>query len=198
MNITKSRLFLSGLLLAIAATILGIMNVASANPLRFPNTLRSATATSTVNYMAAGVGTTTSPTLDAFAQSSTSSGQPSAFAHDYATLFVQMGASSTVSALRINIEYSHDNMDWYEDTGSYYSGYATTTKPFDVGQVAQFHLGFASSTPGRVATEGDATTTRAIKIATPTRYVRAIFSVPAGAEGANVWSEWVPIKQTSE
>ena len=172
------------------ATFFGLFSLAGANPLKFPGTSKSAEATTTVSYLWTGNGTTTSPTLDAYSQ-------PSAFAHNEATLFIQMGASSTASSMNINIEYSHDNIEWYEDGGTY--SVASTSKPFDISQVNQLRMTFASSTPnGLAAGASDATTTRAVKIATPTRYVRAVFTLVTGAAGANVWSEWVPIKEVSE
>lgn len=173
-----------------AATLLAIAGLAQANPLSFLSTSKSAAATTTQSFMTAGTATTTH-SYDAYSQ-------PSGFALNQATLLVQMGASSTASELRINIEYSHDNIDWFEDGGTLANNFATSSKPFDISQVNQFKLTFASSTPGGLSTVGDATTTRAILVKTPTRFMRAVFTLAAGSAGANVWSEWVPIKEASE
>ena len=187
----KSKLLLVMLLMAIFVTAIGVVGIASANPLRFGSTSRSATATTSPTYMTSGTATTTSPTLDAYVQ-------PSGFALDRATLLVRMGASSTASILNINIEYSHDAVDWYEEGGTLVNGYATTSNPFYLTPVKNYVMNFASSTPGLGTLGSIGTTTRAIKVETPTRYVRAVFSIPVGASASNVWSEWVPIRETSE
>lgn len=189
MKVLKSPL--AYIILTIFVIAFMIVIPASANPLRFGTIMKSATATSTVSYMTAGAATTTSPTLDAYAQ-------PSGFALDRATLLVQYGASSTASILDINVEYSQDGVDWFEDGGNVNFESSTTTRPFFLTEVSKFRLSFASSTPGGMATAGDATTTRAVIVETPTRYVRAVFTVPVGAADGNVWSAWVPIRETSE
>lgn len=188
MNIVKSKLFLPIIIVAMFATMMSIFTVASANPIRFPASTLSATATTTVTYIWPGRATTTSATLDAYTA-------PSPFANNYATLLVQMGASSTVSTLGINFEYSQNGNDWYEDAGMFSGGNATSTNY--VLAVRQVQLKFASSTPAGLATAGNSTTTRAIKVETPVRYVRAIFTVLPGTAGANVYYEWVPARETN-
>lgn len=172
-------------------TALGIALIAKANPLKFPSTSKSATATTTVSYMTAGVATTTHQ-YDAYSQ-------PSGFAVDHATLFVSQYASSTASAIDINIEYSQDGIDWYQNGGGFTDAYASTTKVFDIEQTSKMRFGFASSTAGLPSPVAKlATTTRAVSVQTPTRFVRAIFSVPVGSTPTAVWSEWVPIRQVVE
>lgn len=176
----------------VTTLFLSVVLPASANPLRIGTSQRSATATTTVVAMTPGTATTTN-TYDAYSQ-------PSGFALNRATLFVQLGGATVPTAtMNINFEYSNDGVDWYEVAGGYNFGWATSTKPFDLAQVFQYKFNFASSTAGLgVVPLTDATTTRAILVDTPTRYVRAIFSVPPGASNVNVWSEWVPLRETSE
>lgn len=177
----------------LAAVVLGlsVFGVARANPLFFAVTTQTATATTSPSYMTAGTATTTL-TLDTY-----SSGNSRA-AYS-ATLLIQLAASSTATTLRTNIEYSQDGVDWYQDGGSLFPNFATTSKPFDIGQVNQFSLTYASSTAGLGAVPASqATTTRAVKINTPTRYVRAVFTLPTGSAAGAVWAQFVPIKEVAE
>lgn len=191
MNIVKSKITLGFIIGAMFITALGLALVVQANPLKFANTSKSATATSTTTYITAGTATTTHQ-HDAYAQ-------PSGFALNQAMLFIRHSASSSASVLRIYIEYSQDGVDWYQDAGTNSEGYASTTKPFDISRIQSFDNQFASTTAGwRTPGQFAATTTRAILVKTYTRFVRAVFVVPAGADPAGVWSEWVPIREVSE
>lgn len=191
-NKLKSKIVLGFILGAMFVTAMGIALVAKANPLKMPATSRSATATTTVTYMTTGRATTTNQ-YDAYQQSAT---VPSAYALDKATLFIFMSGSSTASTLRTYIEYSQDGTDWYQDGGTLAEAYATTTKLYDISQVQGYTLNFASTTAGWASPKAlSATTTRAITVKTPTRFVRAVFVVPVGSDPLAVWSEWVPIRQ---
>lgn len=196
MTYNKSRLILSLIAGAMIATALGLAHVAGANPLRFPPTSKSAAATTTLSYLTAGTATTTHQ-YDSYQITSLSN--PSAFALDRALLLIRLSASSTPATLRAYIEYSQDGIDWYQDGGTNADGFATTTKPIDISQPAAYDLRFASTTAGHgLPGATSATTTRAILVKTYSRFVRAVFTVPAGSQPVNVWSEWVPVRQASE
>ena len=168
------NLYLFGLLLALAAAIIFKANVASANPSYFLPTVQTATATSTVAFMTPGTGTTT------LAFDSYQNGQ--FFAIDNATLLTQYVASSTSSILGISIQYSNDGIDWYSD--NYLAQSASTTSSVNLANPIAYTWKAA----------GTATSSTALKLSVPMRYVRAIYS----ATGANlsIWSQIVPSRQT--
>lgn len=190
-NLSFGARALIGIAVAMLITAFLLVSVVEANPLRFGTSSKSATATTTATYISAGNATTTHA-YDAYAQ-------PSGFALDQAMLLFQHSASSTLSKVRVNIEYSQDGIDWYQDGGTSANGYATTSKPYNLTQVMQYENAFASTTAGLGAPAANAaTTTRALLVKTYTRFVRAVFTVPTGDGAAAIWSEWVPVRQTSE
>lgn len=160
-----------------------------ANPIFAPITVQTATATSSLIYMTPGTATTTL-TLDTY-----SSGN-SRLAMN-ATLLVQFVGTSTASILNIFPQYSQDGIDWYQDGGSLINNFATTTKPFDIGQVGPFNYTFSSTSPSFVA-GNNTTSTRAVRVNTPTRYVRAVFTLPIGSANGAIWAQFVPTKEVAE
>ncbi len=167
-------------------------NIVKANPYVSATPIRTATATTTVTYMTAGTATTTL-TYDTFLVGSNTIATTKA---SYAALLIQFTGSSTASTLRTNIEYSDDGIDWYQDGGSSFN-FSTTTKPYDIGQVAFFSYNFSSTTAGLGA--GNATTsTRAVLLNTPLRFTRAVFTLPSGSLNGAVWATIIPTKERSE
>lgn len=167
-----------------------------ANPSFFPNTSTTATATSTVSYITTGAATTTLY-LDTYTQAS---GNP--YKADNSTLLVQFVASSTASILGVSLEYALGTpgidctstptaCDWYAN-----DLLAASTTPAITAVAVSNALSwtFASSSQGGGAVLSS--NNRSLKIfdvQTPTRYVRAVFSV-TGANGA-IWAAFQPIKQ---
>lgn len=165
----------------------------------------SAVATTTLQYLTPGTGTTTIY-YDAFTDGQT--------AADGMALLVRFTASSSPnSVLRINQEYSQGSLsnpnllcipttattsqcDWYQAPQPMLIANATTTSPVDISQVAQYNWRFASSSAGlgSVAANNN-TDTRIIPIKSPTRYTRFIFTLPAGSANGAVWVQIVPLKQ---
>lgn len=165
------------------------VNTVKANPIFAPITVQTATATTTVNYLTPGTATTTL-TMDTY-----SSGNPRlAFG---ASLLLQFAGSSTASILNTNIQYSQDSVDWYQDGGSYTQNFASTSKPFDIGQVHVITYGYTAQDASLRAAI-NATSTRALHISTPTRYVRAIFTLPIGSGNGAIWAQMVPVKEVAE
>lgn len=156
-------------------SIFAVAGLAHANPFYLLPTVQTATATSSVSFMNAGNATTTL-TLDAY-----SSGGPKA--DDRATLFVQNAASSTSSILNIAIQYSQDSIDWYSDNMSV----ASSSNPLQI-QTANTYTWTAA---------GTATSSKALVVMTPVRYVRAVFTVPIGAAAGAVWAQFVPEEQSN-
>lgn len=187
----KYILSIAPLSLLAIVLIFGLGPVVSANPIFFPVTTQTATATSSPAFMTAGTATSTL-TLDTY-----SSGNPRGAM--MAALLIQFVASSTSSVLNTNIEYSQDNVDWYQDGGNITTNFATSSKPFDISSVNQYRygwLGTQAGLPAVVLTTG--TTTRALYVRTPTRYVRAIFTLPVGSAAGAVWGQFVPTKEVAE
>jgi hypothetical protein len=176
------------------ALILGVIVVGTytvkANPSFFPVTVQTATATTSPLFIPSGGTATSTLVLDSY-----SSGNPRAASQ--ATLLMQLAASTTpgTATLRINIQYSQDNVDWYDTVLNTVGGYSTTTRTFDIGTINQISYPF-SSTTADLGAGFSATSTRAISVQTPTRYVRAVFTSPPGATSLSYWAQWVPLKET--
>lgn len=173
-------------------TMLSLVAVSvHANPLQFKPAVATSAASTTVSYMQTGRATTTL-VYDSYA-----AGQP--YATDKATLFLSFTGSSTASVLNTDIEYSQDNIDWYQDGGTMQENFSTSSKPMDISQVSQFKWTFASSTAGLPANPAsNATATRALLLKTPTRYMRAVFSMPAGSASGAIWAQFIPARQSSQ
>ena len=155
----------------------------------------SAAATTTVTYMTPGAATTT-PVFDTQSDLERST--------DNAELLVWMNATNTTSAIDLYPQYSDGSpqincattptlCNWYFAVDP--PNYATTTVEADISKPAKYRWTFASTSPDLSAAAANASTTRAIGIKTPTRYVRVLIVVPVGAGNAAVWTEWAGKKQ---
>lgn len=191
MKINKKVAGLIGMLAFVAAFLVG--HTAYANPLAFSTGVSTATASTTVAYMTAGTATTTL-TYDTYNIANAQPGNPTAA--QALSLLVQMTASSTLSSLVVNYEYSMDGVDWYQDgTG----GLASTTIPYIISTPMSARWNFASSTPGLGAVLSNTNRDhRILSVRTPTRYIRAIFTVPVGASNAGVYASFVPAKERAQ
>jgi hypothetical protein len=169
--------------------IVGLFNlphIASANPSHFLPTVKTAAATTTPNYLTPGTGTTTL-TYDSYTTSI-----PDAL--DSAVLMVQFTGSSTASTLNIAIQYSDGGDDYYQD-GQGWANYASSTKTFDISQIYQYSWQYASTSRAFLFgsnVTGTSTDYRIIRIPTPTRFVRAVFTLPQGSLNGAVWAKWLP------
>lgn len=145
------------------------------------------TASSTPTFMSAGLATT-SVTFD--------TGCAAAGNVDSAILLAQLTASSTATTVNINYEYSQDGVDWYQ---SNLSNQGTTTPVQSVTTPQSYGWTFASTTPGMGAPLASGTFAnrqmKAIEVRTPSRYVRAIFTMPAGSTAGAVWAEFTAKRQ---
>lgn len=171
--------------MAVSIAMLASATVAYANPSFFAPQAMTATATSSPAFLTAGVATST-VVYDSFNLNGTN--QPVASdptAADEATLLLQFTGSSTSAVLNVNIEYSNDNVDWYQDNLE-----ATTSGPFSITQPDTYTWTYAASQIGGVTV---ARVGKAISLVTPTRYTRAVIST-TGANGS-VWVQFVPKKQ---
>lgn len=191
MHIQKYLKFSSLSLIALVIiSIAGGALVVKANPTLFPPEQRSAAATTTVTYMAAGVATTTA-TYDAYATYGNVNGA------NEISLLTQQAGSSTSSVLIGDVQYSVDGIDWYAAAPP---TTASSTVAFGYGAPYQLKMQFASSTisGAAVTNANSATTSRIVTIPTPTRYTRVVFSVPAGSAGSALWWSFQPRKEKAE
>lgn len=186
----KIKRIISGTILSLLA--LGVFApVASANPSSFLTAcqVQTAAATSTISLMTPNTATTTL-TFDSYCSGST-------FKTDQASLLAYFNASSTASIVNINVEYSQNNSDWFQDAITSYS--ASTSQALSPNTITAYTWKFASSTAGLGALPvTNNFTPRIFNLLTPTRYTRVIFSVPIGASNGGVWAQIVPVKQVAE
>lgn len=169
-------------ILALGLFLLG--GSAYAMPSYIAPTAQTATATSSVAFLVSGTATSTL-TYDTYTGGNN-------YIADKAVLAIQFAGSSTSAVLGVNLEYSQDGIDWYKDN---LSSLSTTTRGMYLQPANSYTWTFASSTVGGIAATvaNGATSTKALLIETPLRYVRAIFSI-SGANGA-IWGQIIPIKQ---
>jgi hypothetical protein len=154
----------------------------------------SASATTTLSYMAAGTATTTN-VFDTQLGSATGM--------DTAVFMLQFTGSSTASILNVAFEYSPNNgidcvtnetaCDWYSDT-LYQNFYATSSQPIIASSLNSYRITFASTTVGGVGGTSYRTN-RVLAVPTPTRYIRAVMTIPIGALSGAVWTEFDGKKQ---
>lgn len=178
----------------IAAAVLWVsfsstfVNYASANP---SGTLSTSTApfnsaTSSAVYIVAGTATTTT-TFDSQADGGALA--------DTAHLLLMMTGSSTSSILNVSFEYSDDNLNWFSDFTNFA---ATTSLSVNLNLPKSYVWQYASSSPNLIGGVAIGSTTsipitRVFFVPTPTRYVRAILTVPGlptTVGQSQVWARW--------
>lgn len=202
MHILRQSVFarLGLILLAIGFFLFTLVGHAYANPSQFVPTTQTALATTSITYVLPGVATTTL-VADTY---TTATGNT--YINNATELLLQFTASSTLSRLNVNLEYSNgwnggdcvnnqSSCDWYQDSISNVFSFATSSLPLiALSQVPQYQWAFASSTLGQqIPSATNNRDSRAMKILVPTRYVRAVFTC-SGA-GCGVWAQFVPIKE---
>lgn len=155
-------------------------------------------ATTTLVYLTPGTGTTTL-VLDTKLGASTGM--------DSAVLLVQQnGSSSVASTLNIAFEYAPDlagvdcvatptACSWYKDNllGDR-ATVGTTTSLLSVNTANSYTMLMSSSTVGGLA-GNSLFTTKAFTVSVPTRYVRAVFTVPSGSLNSGIYAEFDAKKQ---
>lgn len=170
-HMTHKRIVLAAIAVGFLA-LFSIMTTVRANPFYFPASVATSAATTTPAYLAIGTATSTL-TFDSYAQGQTK-------ATDKGVLLVQAVASSTSSVYLFTFQYSQDGIDWYSDNTQ---PATTTSTVVTAPQVFTF------------TAAGTATSSRAIPVSFPTRYVRVVTSI-TGAAGA-VWQQIVPQRQSN-
>lgn len=191
---------LIGIAIMVLVTVFAIIiqsEKAEANPSSFPGITQTAPATTTLSFLTAGTATT-SLVYDSYGV-----GQPTRA--DEAMLLVWLNATNTSTTLDITLQYSQGSgdgsncvttptkCDWFYSATA--GDFATTTLVANISTVGSYRWTFASTSPVLGISTGVASTTRAIYVKTPTRYVRAVFTLPTGSSNAGVWAQFVPTKQ---
>lgn len=178
---------------AIFVTAFSLFYVAKANP-SFFNRFQTATATTTMAVLVPGISTTT---LVADLGNSAAQGA------DSGVLALQFLGSSTASTLRVAFEYAQGTdcvtfptqCDWYADrTLPIASSTGVSLTPSQL-----YTLDFASSTVGGIAMTpaNGGRLTRIFPFATPTRYVRAVISMPVNSLNGMIWAEFIVKRQAN-
>lgn len=161
---------------SVSLVLIGVIFIGikvDANALFFLPTVTSSAATSSPSYITtAGVNASATTTFDAYAN-----GSPRAA--NYATVFSQFVASSTSSVFTVRIQYSQDGVDWYSD----FINISTTTNPTNIATEKSYTFTAVST----------ATTSKAFKVETPTRYMRVVNNVSGAAGG--VWTQIIPTRE---
>lgn len=183
--IKNYKKIIAGIIALIAVACAG---VAYANPSYFAGSVSTNNAaSSTPAFLSNGVATSTL-TYDSFVPTT----KTPSFKTERATMLVQFAGSSTSAVLGINLEFSQDGIDWYRNDIIDTNQISTTSQSININPTNSYALTYANETRGGQAGTY-ATSTRALTISTPTRYVRAIFTA-TGANGT-VWATIIPVKE---
>jgi len=115
-------------------------------------------------------------------------------------LLVQYTASSSVDSLRMRIEYSRNNIDWYSDTTNNIeqgiNANATTTRLVGDGANYVWSVGTTSAaTDGFVGSGTGARAHLSVLVPAKLRYVRVIFWKRAGDSNGALYAEINPLRQ---
>ncbi len=184
----------------VAAAILAFAVVTKANPLEFlveNTTTGSVTASTTLlGYLSAGTGTSTIP-YDTY-----NFGNANTYASNGLALALQFTGSTTptnsavaTTTYNVTFEYSQDNIDWYSDA---YLLRATTTNPLLAATPISTTFVLGTQTSGGLKVGSTTPTKFLLNVPAPTRYVRAIITIPSGSTNGAVWGLFIGQKQSSQ
>lgn len=168
---------------AAIATFFAMTPFAFANPLRFPPAQSTSTATSSPTYLSAGAATTTLATYDTYANTGSPGTGGSSQQMDKVAVMLQHTASTSASVATFTIQYSMDNIDWYDDETSFLPATVSTQN---------------ITNPIIYSVTGNTTSSTTLKVImpnTPLRYVRVRGTV-AGTNGG-LWVSIQPQKQSN-
>lgn len=201
---TRTKIII-GIIVSVAVIALGmwrpVMVLGNVSQKTVP--CQTSTATTSPNYMQAGTATS-SLTHDLYGGGCTTDGSTPTTApvnsvlSDLAYLRVMLTPSSTaLSVLNVNFLASENGQDWYHLSSNVFNLVGATTT-YSGGIIQTMQINQSASTTydySPVSSANSATTTRMAQIPTPARYIRAIFTVPIGAQPLAMWAEIVGQKQ---
>lgn len=176
----KSKLFL---FISFTVTFLTGGALLVGNAIAHPSSVAiqaTATATTSIAYLSAGVATSTYQ-FDGNGQLSTGK-VLNMQTIDSGSLYIEFVASSSASSLGWQFQYSNNNQDWYGESAPFSTGTISGTSS------NQFE---ASSTITHVWTPGvGATSTKVVAIPIlPAQHERVVFFTPIGAAASGVYAE---------
>lgn len=163
-------------ILGIGLTVLGLalatFITVHANPSQIPVHSNCSTASATTSTQLIATSTPTyTLTCDAY---NLATGYSVGLSLNSASLAFQISATSSI--INMNLQYSNDGIDWYDnEMVAQGTSIATTT---------------ITNPTGYTLTAG--TSKKIVRVDTPTRYVRAIFNGPAGQATTTIWAEFIP------
>jgi len=175
------------------------------NPSVFTSIAKTATATTTLSYMTAGLATTTVYYDSMQVEGSNQTNNGNTWVTDSAVLKIQFTASSSLAIVNTFFEFADGincgniptGCDWYRDN-LYALPFATSTPTIQLAITPSYTWSFASSSQGGAGVgASNNRVLKVINVPTPTRWVRAILSVPVGASPASVYAEILPKKQVA-
>lgn len=171
-----------GAIVLLAGLFIG--GVAYANPMNFFGTTATAAATTTHAFMTAGTGTTT------LTQEYGTNGNYSVI--NKALLKFQVTATTTITAppIKVRVEYSDDRIDWYSKT-------VVTTANASSTQVApqEYTFALATSTSYTGINGGTSRIHESLELDAPARFMRIVFTIPAGGSPLGLYAEITPMKE---
>jgi hypothetical protein len=181
----KKYFLLSSVLVVALILILNFAQQVSAAAPSFLIVNSTATATTSVNYLTAGTGTTTL-IADVYKYLGITD-----LSDKDLRFNIQFAGSSTDSILCRTVEYSDDGVDWYsmEQTIG-----TTATTTWQVGGYPATCFPFASTTRA-VGAGSNATSTKTVLIPALLRYTKAIFYLPTGSTAGAIWANVIGVKE---
>lgn len=194
------------IVIALFATTLTLK--ASANPFEFlveNQGTTAPTATTTLSFITAGFSTSTTIAFDTYAN-----GGGNGYATNDAALEIQFTASSSATIYNWYYEYAQGgpsancvnvpaSCDWYADNLQANTVGSTTPGTYVLNSINRYQFTYASSTQGAGLVTANQTlpVDKIVTVQVPTRYVRAVFSIPPGSLPGAVWASFVGRKQTT-
>ena len=140
-------------------------------------------ATTTPKYLTPGTATSTM-VVNSYANNSSNT------KFDAGYLAIQYTGSSSAAVIDYTVEFSMDGIDYFGED----------VLP-DTTSLNQSTFNHSSTTPTHRWGAGSATastTRKMIEQKVPFRYQKYTFSVPIGVTNGALWTQFVPVKQTSE
>lgn len=156
-----------------------------ANPSQFAPTKESATATTTLLYLSPGNATSTM-SYDSYSGDSVKI--------DKLSLNIQYTASTTGPTLKMRMEDSTDNINWYPRSVAINSTLDNATTTMITGNFSEYQWTVSTTTDNG----GSGTSARvhtSLVVDAPQRYVRVKFYVPQNGGNGGLWYQMVPFKE---
>ncbi len=180
---TKTNIFLGLIIGVIFATTLLFFSLSQQKAFASPATVTfetTATATTTQSFMTPGTATSTFQFDSAVALSGKVATMQ---AVDSGSMFIQFTASTSVSALAYQFQYSNNGIDWYGESASFGTIGGINNTQFEASSTVTHYW----NPGGSVAS----TTQKAVSVPIlPAQHERVVFSIPIGTNNGSVYAEF--------